>query len=49
MKTAWNPQAVALVNIAVQEGFGYYLVNLFTVLLEKAGSTRKEKLIWPFP
>lgn len=37
MKTAWNPQAVALVGITVQEEFGYYLVNLITVLLEKAG------------
>lgn len=37
MKMVWNPQAVALVSIAVQEEFGYYLVNLITVLLEKAG------------
>lgn len=29
--------SVALVGITVQEEFGYYLVNLITVLLEKAG------------
>lgn len=49
MITTWNPQAVVLVSITVQEGFGYYLVNLMHNAVRNCWINQKGEVNLAFP